>query len=378
MVENALSSFKTGSFGEDRRFFHWTIRKSSCRIDVRVLNLVGFGIIRNDDGGTMRDRLRVAARVGLVVAAVIAVGHPVFGFPQDERATQRIADMSVSHIRATKGRIADDQLDKVVNDYIGELLKAVPALSEQYKDAAALNGLVAKVKAKLNALNIASIGPSVPPAPKPEQPQKPPEAPDKPAGQPQQLQNAQNSPADSNGPYFKDHPDWLEDAKKLLSNADRALASVLIKDSATDQAFKLKAEKRVEELKNWVQHEGRFANDPYFLDTFLQRKLGKKVSKLGEEDMKALDQAIREITRSTDGNVPAGTAGTSGAGTGGGAASSSVVETLVTNPSARPAGDEVILVRSPAFPRLFQGLFTHVRTISPSPLTRERYIIVDP
>ena len=55
--------------------------------------------------------------------------------------------MAASHIKATtRGRIAEDQLDRVVKDYIGEFLKTIPALGDQFKDAAALNNLVAKAK----------------------------------------------------------------------------------------------------------------------------------------------------------------------------------------------------------------------------------------
>jgi hypothetical protein len=336
----------------------------------------------------MRHRIHLAVRVGLVFAGMIVAEHPVVASPQDERATQLIADMAASHIKTQNpGTIADNQLDTKIKDSIGELLKTVPSLGEQYKDAAALNGLLAKAKEKLKKLNNVPtfIAPNTPPPPKPAQPQNPAEQPQKPGEQPQKpAEQPQKTTTESNGPYFKDHPDWLEDAKKLLTKADRALASVLVTDSASDQAFKLKPDKRAEELKNWVQHEGRFANDPYFLDSFLQKKVGKKVLKLGDEDMKALEPAIREITKSTDAATPAASAGAStagplpgnagsAAGTGSGAASSSV-ETSTVSSSADLAGDEVILVKSK--PRIFQGLFTRVRTLSAYPLER-RYIIVD-
>jgi hypothetical protein len=325
----------------------------------------------------MRHRLHLAVRVGLVVAGMIAPGRPVCAFPQDDKATQQIADMAASHIKATtRGRIAEDQLDKVVKDYIGELLKTVPALGDQFKDAAALNNLVAKAKDTMKKLNSGPtpIGPAVPPPPRPEQPQKPADQPQKPADE-------------TSGSYFKAHPEWLDEAKKLLTKADRALASVLVTESGSDQAFKLKADKRAEELKNWVQHQGRFATDPYFLDAFLQKKVGKKVPKLSDDDMKALDPVIREITQSTGGSASASSAGANGAGrvqsdagsdvgTGAGAASSSVVATSVVSSSADLDDDRLVVVGSR--PRLFHGFFTRVRYLAPAPLVRERYVIVDP
>ena len=339
----------------------------------------------------MRHRLHLAVLVSLVVAGMIAPGRTACAFPQDDKATQQIADMAASHIKATtRGRIAQEQLDKVVKDYIGEFLKTVPAIGDQFKDAAALNNLVAKAKDTLKRLNSGPtpIGPAVPPPPRPEQPQKPAEQPQKPAEQPQKPAEQPQKPADeTNGSYFKAHPEWLDEAKKLLTKADRALASVLITETGSDQAFKLKAERRAEELKNWVQHQGRFATDPYFLDTFLQKKVGKKVPKLSDDDMKALDPVIREITQSTGASAPASSAGASGAGrvqsdagsdvgTGAGAASSSVVQTSVVSSSADFDDDRVVVVG--ARPRLFHGFFTRVRSLAPAPLVRERYIIVDP
>ena len=242
-----------------------------------------------------------------------------------------------------------------------DFLNNVPAVGNQFKDQAALESLLAKAKGTLKALNsVTPIGPTGPTStgstvPTPPVPNVPPAA--KPGETP--TEEPKKTADDANGPYFKDHPDWLNEAVTLLTKADRALASVLIEESASGQAFKLNAEKRVQELKNWVQHEGRYTNDPYFLDTFLAKKVGKKVAKLSDEDMKLLEPKIRDIVRSTDTNTPA-------AGSGAAAATRQVTSARPSGPSPGPrrrassrprasarswtlADDVVELVESPGF-----------------------------
>jgi len=187
-------------------------------------------------------------------------------------------------------------------------------------------------------------------------------------------------------PLLADNKENLAKARELIVKIDRVLARTILTRPDNTEYLPSPAE-RVPLLMNWVKGEPPFADDPYFLKTFMKGLAGHEVNALDPKDEAALQPLIKGITQANTAAVTAGEApAASGAGAGqvlgtiAGEAFNAFLDTTPIGAYSSLATDVVEAIEMIDLPR-FGGLFrdchlgTGARYVRPA--RTERYLIVD-
>ncbi|MEJ7636539.1 MAG: hypothetical protein WKF75_00755 [Singulisphaera sp.] len=101
----------------------------------------------------------------------------------------------------------------------------------------------------------------------------------------------EGTPAAAADAAILDTPAKVEEAYKVLVNADAFLRRLVPGGSAQAERF-LSATERAERLNAWVKGEG---GDKYFLDKFLAKQAGRPVTTVPEKDLSTLKDLIAKV-----------------------------------------------------------------------------------